>query len=105
MLQDLKMANEWFGFAKTQIVLSNSFYHGSIHHQRAMEIMMNSSFQKPFIHQKVGVKRKHLKKVISSLIDVKWTHGCAIPKVGCPEGINHLLTLPNRVEASMKFLL
>ena len=26
MLQDLKTANEWFGFAKTQIVLSNSFY-------------------------------------------------------------------------------
>ena len=98
MLQDLKTANEWFGFAKTQIVLSNSFYHGSIHHQRAMEIMTNSSFQKPFIHQKVGVKRKHLKKVISSSIDVKWKNGCAIPKVGCPEGINDLLTLPNRVE-------
>ena len=29
---------------------------------------------------------------------MKWKNGCAIPKVGCPEGINDLLTLPNRVE-------
>jgi len=99
MLQNMKTANDWFGFAKTQIVLSNSFYHGSIHHQRAMEIMTNSSFQKPIIHQKVGVKRKfRKKKPLGSSIDVKWNHGCAIPKVGCPAGINDLVTLPNRVE-------
>ena len=99
MLQNMKTANDWFGFAKTQIVLSNSFYHGSIHHQRAMEIMTNSSFQKPIVHQKVGVKRKfQKKKAIPSSIDVKWNHGCAIPKVGCPAGINDLVTLPNRVE-------
>jgi hypothetical protein len=79
--------------AKTQIFQSNSFYHRSINHQRAMEIMMNSSLQKPFIHQKVGVKRKHLKNMISSSIVVKWKNGRAIPKVGCPEGINNLLIL------------
>jgi hypothetical protein len=62
MLQNMKTANDWFGFAKMQIVLSNSIYHGSIHHQRAMEIMTNSSFQKPIIHQKVGVEGKFQKK-------------------------------------------
>jgi hypothetical protein len=38
----------WFGFAEMQIAIGNS----SIHHQRAMEIMTNSSFQKPIIHKK-----------------------------------------------------
>ena len=42
--QDLKASRDWFGFAKMQIAIANSFYHGSIHHQRAMEIMTNSSF-------------------------------------------------------------
>ena len=57
MLRNMKTANDWFGTAKMQIALGNSFYHGSIHHQQAMEIMTNFSFQKPVIHQKVGVKR------------------------------------------------
>ena len=58
--QDMKAASDWFGFAKMQIALANSFYHGSIHHQRAMEIMTNSSFQKPiiYIHQKVSAKSR-----------------------------------------------
>jgi hypothetical protein len=50
--QDMKAARDWFGFAKMQIAIVNSFYHGSIHHQRAMDIMTNSSFQKPIIHKK-----------------------------------------------------
>ena len=50
--QDLKASRDWFGFAKMQIAIANSFYHGSIHHQRAIEIMMNSSFQKPLFMKK-----------------------------------------------------
>jgi hypothetical protein len=46
--QDMKAASDWFGFAEMQIAIGNS----SIHHQRAMEIMTNSSFQKPIIHKK-----------------------------------------------------
>ena len=56
--RDMKAGSDWFGFAKMQIALANSFYHGSIHHQRAMEIMTNSSFQKPIIHKRVGQKNK-----------------------------------------------
>jgi len=55
--QDMKAASDWFGFAKMQIAISNSFYHGSIYHQRAMEIMTNSSFPKPIIHKKAGLKK------------------------------------------------
>ncbi len=60
-----------------------------------MEIMTNSSFQKPVIHKKVG----GLNNIIStdSSISVKWNTGCAIPNEGCPVGISELLTLPQRV--------
>ena len=40
--QDMKAASDWFRVAKMQIAIANSFYHGSIHHERAMEIMTNS---------------------------------------------------------------
>ena len=94
----MTVSNDWFGFAKMQIALANLFYYGSIHHQRAIEIMTNSSFQKPIIHihQKVSAKRKE-KKSIFALVD-QWKKGCAIPKVGCPLGINDVMTLPHQVE-------
>ena len=76
-----------------QIVLANSFFYGSIHHQRAMEIMTNLSFQKPFIHQKVSGSNMHT----GYSIEVKWNTGCAIRNIGCPLGINELMTLPQRV--------
>ena len=50
MSQDIKASNDWFGFANMQIALANFFYHGSNHHQQAIEIMTNYSFQKPIIH-------------------------------------------------------
>ena len=49
--RDMKTASDSFDFAKIQIAIANSFYHGSILHQRAMKIMTNSSFQKPIIHK------------------------------------------------------
>ena len=55
--QALKASHDWFGFAKMQIAIANSFYHGSIHHQRAMEKLTISSFQKPVIHNKNGLKK------------------------------------------------
>jgi len=39
--KEMKAASDWFGFAKMQIAITNSFYHVSIHHQRAMEIVTN----------------------------------------------------------------
>ena len=98
MSQNMKESNNSFGFAKMQIALANSFYYGSIHHQQAMEIMTHSSFQKRIINQKVGAKRKELKKSTVALVEVKWQTGCAIPKVGCPLGINDVMTLPHQVE-------
>jgi hypothetical protein len=79
-----------------QIAIGNS----SIHHQRAMEIMTNSSFQKPIIHKKVGVKKINLTKSNVSSVEVKWNTGCAIPKIGCPVGISDLITLPHKVETA-----
>ena len=98
--RDMKAASDWFGFAKMQIALANSFYHGSIHHQRAMEIMTNSSFQKPIIHKKVGLKKINQNKSNVSSVDVKWNTGCAIPKTGCPVGISDLIILPHKVETA-----
>ena len=63
-----------------------------------MEIMTNSSFQKPIIHQKEGEKRKEMKKSTVALVEVKWQTGFAIPKVRCPLGINDVMTLPHQVE-------
>ena len=98
--RDKKATSDWFGFAKMQIALANSFYHGSIHHQRAMEIMTNSSFQKPIIHKKVGLKKINQNKSNVSSVDVKWNTGCAIPKTGCPVGISDLIILPHKVETA-----
>ena len=95
LYQNRKTSNEWFGFAKMQVVLANSFYYGSIHHQRAMEIMTNSSFQMPVIHKKAGELNNNISTGYS--VAVKWNHGCAIPNEGCPLGISELLTLPHRV--------
>ena len=72
MSQNMKESNNWFGFVKMQIALTNSFCYGSIHHQRAIEIMTNSSFQKPIIHQRVCAKRNELKKSTVPSIEVKW---------------------------------
>ena len=102
--QDMKAASDWFGFAKMQIALTNSFYHGSIHHQRAMEIMTNSSFQKPTIHKKSRSEKINLSKSNVSSIDLKWNTGCAPPKIGCPLGISDLRSLPHKVDCSMEFL-
>ena len=63
-----------------------------------MKIMTNSSFQKPIIKQKVGAKRKEPKKSTVASVEVKWQTGCAIPRVGCPLGINDVMTLPHQVE-------
>ncbi len=60
--------------------------------------MTDSSVEKPIMHQKVGAKRKELKKSIVVLVEVKWQTGCAIPKVGCPLRINDVMTLPHQVE-------
>ena len=35
---------------------------------------------------------------IVALVQVKSDTGCAIPKVGCPLGINDVMTLPHQVE-------
>ena len=70
--RDIKAASDWFGFTKMQIALANSFYHGSIHHQRVMEIMTNSLFQKPIIHKKVGLKNINQNKSNVSSVDVKF---------------------------------
>ena len=94
--QDMKAASDLFGFAKMQIALPN-FYHGSIHHQRAMEIMTNSSFQTPIIHKRVGQKKINLNKSNVFSVYVKWNTGCAIPKIGCPVGISDLRTLHHKV--------
>ena len=64
--------------------------------------MTNSSFQKPITHQKVDEKRKELKKSTVALVEVKWQTGCAIPKVGCPLGINDVMTLPHQVETDQR---
>jgi hypothetical protein len=98
--QDMKAASDWFGFTKMQIAIANSFYHGLIHHQRAMEIMTNSSFQKTIIHKNVGQTKVHLNKSTVSSIDVKWNTGCAIPKIECPVGMSDLMTLPHKVETA-----
>jgi hypothetical protein len=96
----MKAGSDWFGFTKMQITLANSFYHGSIHHQRAMEIMTNSSFQKPIIHKKVGLKKINQNKSNVSSVDVKWNTGCAIPRIRCPVGISDLIILPHKIETA-----
>jgi hypothetical protein len=73
--RDMKAASDWFGFAKMQIAIANSFYNGSIHHQRAMEIMTNSSFQKPIIHKKSRSEKNLTKSAVSS-VDMKWNGMC-----------------------------
>ena len=65
-----------------------------------MEIMTNSSFQKPIIHKKVGLKKINQNKSNVSSVDVKWNTGCAIPKTGCPVGISDLIILPHKVETA-----
>ena len=65
-----------------------------------MEIMTNSSFQKPIIHKKVGLKKINLNKSNVSSVDVKWNTGCAIPKIGCTVGISDLITLPHKAETA-----
>jgi hypothetical protein len=64
----MRSSEDWLGFARMQVAIGNSFYYGSIHHHQALQKMINSSFQKPIIHQRDSEKKKHLKKSIPSSV-------------------------------------
>ncbi len=50
------------------------------------------------IDPKVSAKRKEQKKSTVTLVEVKLNTGSAIPQVGCPFGINDVMTLSHQVE-------
>jgi len=76
------------GFAKTQVVLGDACYHGSIHYQRSLEKMTNSSFQKSdfLLTTSKNLKPMKLKRqekhygVIVQTVGCATTAVCDIPK-------------------------